>query len=164
MVSMNRMDTTRRAQVIRCLLEGNSINSTVRMTGASKNTVLKLLVEMGEVCSEFLDRTMRNLPCKRIQADETWSFVYAKQKNSKPKHFEDGGYSGDTWTWIALDADTKLIPSWCVGMRDAGTARDFLEDLAGRLSNRVQLTTDGHRAYLTAVDAAFGEDIDTPCS
>jgi IS1 family transposase len=157
---MNRMDTARRAAVIRCLIEGNSINSTVRMTGAAKNTVLKLLVEIGSACSAFLDETMQNLPCQRLQADEAWAFCYAKQKNVKPKHFEDGGYAGDIWTWVAIDADTKLIPSWLIGLRDASAARTFMEDLAGRLSNRVQLTTDGHKPYLVAVDRAFGNDID----
>lgn len=160
MDSMNRMDTARRAQVIRCLVEGNSINSTVRMTGVAKNTVLKLLVEIGEACSSFLDLKMRNLPCERLQADEAWSFCFAKAKNVKPEHFENGGYAGDVWTWVAIDADTKLIPSWRIGGRDTDTAQDFIEDLAGRLSNRVQLTTDGLKAYLTAVKHSFGSDID----
>jgi len=157
---MNRMDTARRAQVIRCLIEGNSINSTVHMTGVAKNTVLKLLVEIGEACSEYLDEAMRNLPCQRLQADEAWSFCYAKQKNVKPEHFSDGGYAGDVWTWVAIDADTKLIPSWFIGLRDAASARTFIEDLASRLANRVQLTTDGHKPYLTAIDRAFGSEID----
>lgn len=160
MDSMNRMDTVRRAQVVRCLIEGNSINSTVRMTGVAKNTVLKLLVEIGAACSEYLDATMQNLPCQRLQADEAWSFCFAKQKNVKPKHFEDGGYSGDIWTWVAIDADTKLIPSWFIGLRDAASARTFIEDLAGRLANRVQLTTDGHKPYLVAIDRAFAGEID----
>jgi IS1 family transposase len=160
MDSMNRMDTARRAQVIRCLIEGNSINSTVRMTGVAKNTVLKLLVEIGDACAEYLDGAMRNLPCQRLQADEAWAFVYAKQKNVKPEHFEDDGYAGDVWTWVAIDADTKLIPSWFIGTRDASSARTFIEDLAGRLANRVQLTTDGHKPYLVAVDRAFGNEID----
>jgi IS1 family transposase len=157
---MNRMDTARRAQVIRCLIEGNSINSTVRMTGAAKNTVLKLLIEMGSACSAYMDRAMRNLNCQRLQADEAWSFVYAKQKNVKPRHFEDDGYAGDVWTWVAIDADTKLIPSWLIGTRDPASAHMFMEDLAGRLSNRVQLTTDGLKCYLSAVKNAFGNDID----
>jgi IS1 family transposase len=157
---MNRMDTARRAQVVRCLIEGCSINSTVRMTGVAKHTVLKLLVELGAACSEFLDENMRNLPCERIQVDEVWQFVGAKQKNVKPRHFENDGYAGDVWTWTAIDADTKLIPCWMLGMRDPATARAFMEDLAGRLANRVQLTTDGLKAYLIAVKAAFGQDID----
>jgi IS1 family transposase len=160
MDSMNRMDTERRAQVVRCLIEGNSINSTVRMTGVAKNTVLKLLVELGSACSAFLDNAMQNLNCQRLQADEAWSFCYAKQKNVKPEHFEQDGYAGDVWTWVAIDADTKLIPSWFVGLRDAASARTFIEDLAGRLAHRVQLTTDGHKPYLVAIDRAFGNDID----
>jgi IS1 family transposase len=154
------MDTARRAQVIRCLIEGSSINSTVRMTGVAKNTVLKLLVEIGGSCSGYLDATMRDLPCQRLQADEAWAFVYAKQKNVKPEHFEDDGYAGDVWTWVAIDADTKLIPSWLIGTRDPASARTFMEDLASRLSNRVQLTTDGLKCYLSAVKNAFGNDID----
>lgn len=153
------MDSVRRTQVVRCLIEGKSINSTVHITGASKNRILKLLVELGSACSRFLDDTMQNLPCLRLQADEAWAFRYAKQKN-EPEHFEEGGYDGNIWTWVAIDADTKLIPSWLIGLRDASAARTFMEDLAGRLSNRVQLTTDGQKPSLVAVDRAFGSDID----
>jgi len=160
MVSMNRLDTAKRAQIVRCLIEGCSIRSTVRMTGASKNTVAKLLIELGAACTRFMDGAMRDLPCKRVQADEIWSFVGAKQKNVKPHHFENDGYAGDVWTWTAIDADTKLVPCWMLGDRDAIAARDFMEDLAGRLASRVQLTTDGLKVYLTAVDNAFGEEID----
>src|ERR1700733_12162261 len=142
-VCMNRMNTTRRAQVIRCLIEGCSINSTVRMTGAAKHTVLKLLVELGQARADFMNERMVNLPCERIQADETWSFVGCKQKNVTMARIERDGVCGDVWTWIAIDADTKLIPSWMIGQRDASTARAFVEDLAGRLAHRVQLTTDG---------------------
>jgi IS1 family transposase len=130
------------------------------MTGVAKHTILKLLVELGSVCADFLDQTMQNLPCQRLQADEAWAFCFAKQKNVKPEHFEDGGYAGDVWTWVAIDADTKLIPSWFIGLRDPASARTFIEDLAGRLASRVQLTTDGLKAYLVAVDRAFGEEID----
>jgi IS1 family transposase len=154
------MNTVRRAQVIRCLIEGCSINSTVRMTGAAKHTVLKLLVELGAACSEFLDETMQNLPCERIQVDEIWQFVGCKQKNVTAKKIERDGVCGDVWTWTAIDADTKLIPCWMLGQRDPIAARDFMEDLAGRLANRVQLTTDGLKAYLSAVKNAFGNDID----
>jgi IS1 family transposase len=157
---MNRLDTESRTAVVRCLIEGCSIRSTVHMTGIAKNTVTKLLAELGDACAKYMDAALRNLPCKRIRADEIWSFVGAKQKNAKPKHFEDGGYAGDVWTWTAIDADTKLVPSFMLGSRDADAARNFMTDLAGRLANRVQLTTDGHKAYLTAVDKAFGEDID----
>src|SRR4030081_3310586 len=137
--SMNRMDSPRRAQVIRCLIEGNSINSTVRMTGVAKNTVLKLLVEVGAACSQYLDVTMRNLKCELLQADEAWSFCYCKQKNMTPEIAEER-IAGDVWAWVAIDADTKLIPTWRLGKRDSETATDFIQDLAGRLSNRVQLT------------------------
>src|SRR3954468_18741781 len=160
MVSMNRLDTAHRTQVVKCLVEGMSIRSTVRLTGASKNTIAKLLVELGAACTRFMDEAMRNLPCERIQADEIWSFVGCKQKNVTAEKLERDGVVGDVWTWTAIDADTKLIPAWMIGQRDAITARDFIEDLAGRLANRVQLTTDGLKAYLTAVDMAFGEDID----
>ncbi len=157
---MNRLDSKTRAMVIRCLVEGNSIRATVRLTGAAKNTVVKLLVEAGAACSTFMDGAMKNLPCKRLQADEIWSFVYAKQKNIKPEHFENGGYAGDVWTWVAIDADTKLVPCWMLGQRDLASARSFIDDLAGRLANRVQLTTDGLKVYLNAVESAFGNDID----
>jgi len=121
---------------------------------------LKLLVEVGASCSAFLDKTMRNLKCERLQADEAWSFCYAKQKNVKPEHFEDGGYAGDVWAWVAIDADMKLIPSWLLGKRDAGSATELIQDLASRLANRVQLTTDGLKVYVKAVYDAFGENID----
>ena len=157
---MNRLDITKQTQVVSALLEGCSIRSTVRMTGASKNTIAKLLIELGNACSKYMNEHLVNLPCQRLQVDELWSFVFAKQKNVKPKHFENGGYAGDVWTWIAIDADTKLIPSFMIGQRDPETARAFMEDLAGRLSNRLQLTSDGLKAYLSAVKSAFVSDID----
>ena len=156
---MNILSEAKRVQVISALLEGNSIRATVRMTGVAKNTIVKLLAEVGTACAEYQDCAFRNLPCRRIQCDEIWSFCYAKQKNvpaDKQGRFGDG----DVWTWTAICADTKLVPSWIVGTRDAGTAFAFMNDLAGRLANRVQLTTDGHRVYLNAVEAAFGADID----
>lgn len=156
---MNRLDANRRCQVIRCLVEGNSINSTVRMTGIAKNTVLKLLVEIGSACSAFLDEKMQNLSCRRLQADEAWSFCYCKQRNLTPKIAEKQ-IAGDVWIWAAIDADTKLIPSWLLGKRDAGCATEFIQDLANRLANRVQLTTDGLKVYLNAVIDAFADDID----
>lgn len=160
MVSMNRLRKEDRTRVISSLVEGNSIRSTVRMTGIAKNTVAKLLLEIGAACLEYQDKALRNLTCKRIQADEIWSYVGAKAKNVKPEHFDNGGFAGDVWTWTAIDADTKLVACWAAGPRNAVTARDFMHDLADRLSNRVQLTTDGLKAYLVAVDSAFGEDID----
>lgn len=156
---MKHLSDEKRAQVIACICEGNSIRSTVRMTGVSKNTVTKLVVELGAECIRYQDRAFRNLKCKRIQADELWSFCYSKDKNVPEEKRGKLGY-GDVWTWIAIDADTKLIPSFFVGNRDAESANEFIRGLADRLSHRVQLTTDGHTAYLTAVEEAFGADID----
>ena len=160
MINMNRLDASSRAQVIRCLVEGSSIRATVRMTGVSKNTISKLLVELGAKCQAYQSEVFVNLNCKRLQADEIWAFVGAKQKNVKPHHFDDGGYAGDVWTWLAIDADTKLVPCWVLGPRDAAAGRDFIEDLAGRLANRVQLTTDGLKVYLNAIADVFQGDID----
>jgi len=156
---MNRLPLERRAAIVGMLVEGNSLRAVSRLANVSINTVSKLLVELGAACSEYQDRVMRNLPCQRLQCDEIWAFVYAKQKNVTLEMLQ-ARPAGDTWTWTAIDAETKLIPCWAIGQRDAATARDFMEDLAGRLANRVQLTTDGHKPYLTAVDRAFGEDID----
>ena len=159
MVSMNRLSTQDRARVVACLVEGNSIRATVRMTGAAKNTVTKLLVDLGQACSEYQDEVMQGLTCKRAQCDEIWSFCYAKAKNVPADYRDQFGY-GDVWTWTAIDADTKLVPSFMVGERTEADAIAFITDLAERISNRVQLTTDGLRAYMVAVDAAFGEAID----
>ena len=145
--------------MIKSLIEGNSIRATVRLTGAAKDTVIKLLVDAGNACADYQDQTLRNLKCKRVQCDEIWSFVYAKEKNvpaEKKGHF---GY-GDVWTWVAIDADTKLVPSFMVGKRDGQTARIFIDDLKNRLAHRVQLTTDGLRVYLDAVEDSFGSEID----
>lgn len=156
---MNRLANLKRSQVIAALVEGNSIRATVRMTGVAKNTVVKLLAEVGKACEKYQDRTVRNLPCKRVQCDEIWSFCYAKQKNVPADKQGQFGY-GDVWTWTALCADTKLICTWKIGTRGASTAYALMHDLASRLSNRIQLTTDGHRAYADAVDSAFGSEID----
>jgi IS1 family transposase len=156
---MNRLNDAKRAQVVAALVEGNSIRATVRMTGVAKNTIVKLLIQLGAACSEYQDRVFRNLKLNRIQCDEIWSFIYAKQKNVTAAMLTDG-HAGDVWTWVAIDAGTKLVPSWMVGGRDAGTAETFIGDLASRLANKVQLTTDGHKAYLDAVEDAFGCDID----
>src|ERR1022692_1354769 len=153
MVNMNRLPAEKRAHVIRCLVEGNSIRATVRMTGVAKNTVSKLLVDLGTACSVHMDRTMHDLTCERLQVDEIWAFVGAKQKNVKPEKADEGW--GDVWTWVAIDPDTKLVPSYRIGSRDAYVAQLFMEDLASRLAHHVQLTTDGHRPYLNAVSAAF---------
>ena len=157
---MNKLNSTRRVQVIAALVEGCSIRSIVRMTGVSKNTIAKLLVELGAACSEYMDRTLVNLRCKRIQCDEIWCFLAAKQANVTPAIRERSPLAGDVWTWVAMDADTKLVCSWCVGGRDWITARSFISDLEGRLANRVQLTTDGNRLYLFAINAAFQGDVD----
>jgi IS1 family transposase len=156
-VSMNRLSTEQRKRIVSCLVEGSSIRATCRMTGASKNTVVKLLGDIGLVCSIHMDRAMRDLPCKRIQCDEIWAFVYAKQRNVPP---EKRAEAGDVWTWVALDPDTKLVPTFHIGPRDLGTASAFMGDLAGRLRNRVQLTTDGLDAYPPAVRSAFGRNVD----
>jgi len=152
---MNRLSPERRAAVVRSLVEGNSIRAIVRMTGAAKNTVAKLLVELGYACLEYQNKILRSLNCKRVQCDEIWSFVGCKEKNL-PEAERDQFGRGDVLTWAAMDADTKLVLSWCVGDRDAGTAYEFIQDVA----SRIQLTTDGHSSYLTAVEAAFGGDID----
>jgi IS1 family transposase len=156
---MNKLNTEDRVRVIAALVEGNSIRSTVRMTGIAKNTIVKLLAEIGQICSEYQDKTLRNLACKRVQCDEIWSFCYAKQKNVPADKQGQFGY-GDTWTWTAIDPESKLVISWLVGLRDARYANEFMLDLAGRLKSRVQLTSDGHKAYLEAVEGAFGCDID----
>jgi len=157
--SMNNLPIDRQIAVISALVEGNSIRATVRMTGVAKDTVIKLLAKIGQACAEYQDKSLRNLPCKRIQCDEIWSFCYAKEKNVPADLRGKFGY-GDVWTWTALCADTKIVPCWRVGGRDAWNAQNFMHNLASRLANRVQLTTDGHRAYLTAVEVAFGTQID----
>jgi IS1 family transposase len=156
---MNRLNLEERAQIIRCLVEGNSIRSTARMTGAARNTITTLLVQLGAACSDYQDRTLRNLPSTRIECDEIWSFCYAKAKNVPEKYRGDWGY-GDVWTWTAIDPDSKLVASWLVGWRGEPEAVDFLYDLRGRLANRIQLTTDGHVAYAGAVERAFGHNVD----
>ena len=157
MSSMNRLSTEKRRAVIASLVEGNSIRATVRMTGVARMTVTKLLVDMGTVCSVYMDRTMRDLTCERVQCDEIWAFVYAKQRNVPP---EKRGEAGDVWTWVAIDADTKLVPTFHIGPRDLASATVFMTDLASRLRNRVQLTTDGLNKYLLAVEGAFDGNVD----
>ncbi len=151
---MNRLSTEKRSMILTALCEGTSVNATSRMTGVSKVTILKLLGDIGPVCLDYQRKTFVNLPCKRIQCDEVWSFVGAKERNI-PRD-ERGCGRGDAWIWAAICADTKLVPCWHVGGRDANAGYLFMEDLASRLANRVQLTTDGHRAYLSAVEGAFG--------
>jgi IS1 family transposase len=157
--NMNRLPTAQRAAVISCLIEGNSVRSVVRITGIAKKTVMCLLVEAGSIAADYQNRVFRNLSCRRIQVDEIWAFIGAKQKNVTPEN-QARGAVGDIWLWTAVDADTKLVPTWMPGDRNAATARMFMLDLASRLSNRVQLTSDAHGAYLRAVEGAFGHDVD----
>jgi IS1 family transposase len=156
---MNRLSLEDRARLIGLMVEGSSLRAATRLTGVSINTASKLLVDAGTACAKYQDETLRNLTCKRIQCDEIWAFCYAKQKNV-PEEMRGTLGVGDVWTWVALDAQTKLVPCWLVGKRDAGYAFQFINDLKGRLANRVQLTTDGHRAYLSAVEDSFGADVD----
>ncbi len=158
-VSMNRLATDKRVQVLGALVEGNSIRSTVRMTGAAKNTVVKLLCDVGRACERYQHINMKSLPCKRIQVDEIWSYCYAKQKNVPEKYRGRKGY-GDVWTWVALDPDSKLVPTWLVGGRGAWWAKRFMYDLAWRIPRRVQITTDAYKPYYKAVYDAFGEKVD----
>ena len=157
MVSMNRLSTERRGQIVACLVEGMSIRGTCRVTGVAKNTIVKLLCDLGEACAEYQDVRLRDLTSERIECDEIWSFCYSKQKNV-PEQFKDTPGYGDVWTWTAIDADTKLVPSWLVGERTNRDAYFFLVDLKSRLRGRVQLTTDGHKPYLTVIEPLFGAD------
>jgi IS1 family transposase len=157
MVSMNRISPEQRRRIVACLVEGNSLRATERMTGASRNTITKLLIDLGTVCSAFQDRTLRDLTCERVQVDEIWSFVYAKEKNVPA---EKRGEAGDVWTWVAIDADTKLVPTYRIGGRGLDEATAFMTDLAARVSNRIQITSDGWGPYKLAVPGAFGGDVD----
>jgi IS1 family transposase len=156
---MNSLSVTDRANVLSVLVEGMGINAACRITGVSKSAILKLLADVGEACATYQDRVMRNLNCKRLQWDEIWAFVGMKQKNV-PAALKGVFGRGDVYTWTAIDADTKLIPCWLVGPRDGESAKTFIDDLAPRLANRVQLTTDGLKAYLQPVEDAFGANID----
>jgi IS1 family transposase len=158
MVRMNRLSTAKRVAVVRALVEGCSIRSTVRMTGVSKNAIARLLIPLGAACTRYQDEHLRNLPCKRIQCAKIWSFVDGKDKNLSEENRGQG--LGSVWTWTAICADTKLIPTWLVGSRDAGAAYEFMQDVASRLKFRVQMTTDAHPPYLNAIEDAFGADID----
>jgi len=156
---MNKLDTKERAQILQMLCEGMAIRAISRITGRSKNTITKLLVDAGRICSAYQNDVFHNLNCQRIEVDEIWSFVYAKKKNvANAKSAPEG--AGDVWTWTAIDADSKLVMSWLVGGRDGEYALSFMDDLKSRLANRVQLTSDGHKSYLEAVEEAFGADVD----
>src|SRR3984893_13883522 len=156
---MNRVPTDKRAAILGMLVEGNSLRATSRLGDVSINTVTKLLVDLGAACSAYHDKHVKNLRLRYVQCDEIWAFCYAKDKNVPEDKRGIFGY-GDVWTWVAIDAETKLVPSFLIGTRGAQTAKTFIDDLASRLANRVQLTTDGHRVYLQAVEDAFGNDID----
>lgn len=156
---MNKLTRDARARILHLLCEGNSIRAVTRLTGASKTTVTKLAVDAGKAASWYQDRVFVNLPCKRLQLDEVWGFVGAKAKNADPSK-KAAGVQGDAWLWVATCADTKLVPSWLVGGRDSDTAIVFTDDLQQRLANRVQITSDGHKAYLDAIATSFGGDVD----
>jgi len=155
---MNRLSVADRAAILGMLVEGNSLRSCTRLADVSINTVTKLLVDLGAACDKFHDEHVRNVRVRRLQADEIWCFIGAKAKNVRPEKKAEGW--GDVWTWTGLDADTKLCVSYLVGGRDGGWAKEFMQDCANRIKGRVQITTDGHKAYLEAVEDAFGADID----
>jgi IS1 family transposase len=155
---MNRLNTEKRARIISCLIEGCSLRATVRLTGFSRKGVARVMADVGEACAKYHDNVMVNLPCKTIQVDEVWSFTYCKQANI-PEALK-GNDIGDTWTWIAIDADTKLVPAWFAGDRSSASATHFIHDLKNRMANRIQLTSDGYRPYREAVEDAFGAEVD----
>jgi len=156
---MNKLPTEKRIQILTLLVEGNSLRAASRISDTAFNTVAKLFVDAAKACADYQDRTLRNLKCRRLQLDEVWSFVYAKEKNVRAAKAAPDN-AGDVWTWVAIDAETKLVPSWRVGDRSSETAIAFVDDLASRLASRVQITTDGHRPYLEAIEGAFGGDVD----
>ncbi len=155
MFGMNRLSAEKRAQILSMLVEGNSLRATTRMAGCSINTVSKLLLDVGDACAEYQDRTLRDLSCKTIEADEIWSFVYSKAKNVPKDH--EGDHRGDVWTWVALDADSKLAVSWLVGERKLGDCWTFMEDLKERVAGRIQLSTDAHQTYRGVVGLVFSK-------
>lgn len=155
---MNQLNTAERSQIIRCLVEGNSIRATERLTGHTKKAIAKLLCQIGDASWAYQDATLRNLKCQRIQCDEIWSFIGCKEQHLQPDERKKG--RGDVWTWTAIDPDSKLMVAWHVGLREYADGCMFMEDLASRLANRIQLTTDGHRGYRSAVTEAFGHEVD----
>ena len=159
MRGMNRLSLSKRVQAIHALVEGSSLRAASRMADVSINTVYKLLADVGVACAAYQDETLVDLPCRRVQCDEMWSFVYAKAKNV-PTAKAAPEVAGDVWTWVAIDAETKLVPCWLIADRSAEAAQEFISDLASRLRSRVQLTTDGHKPYLEAVESAFDADVD----
>lgn len=158
-MSMNKLPPGKRAQALQMMAEGISLRAMTRLTGVSRTTLIKLLEDAGQAFSEYQDKALVNLPCKRVQLDECWGFSYCKQKNVATAKAAPEG-AGDIWTWVGLDADTKLVVSWYVGARDSEAAMTFIDDLAPRLTSRVQITSDGHKPYLEAIEGAFGGDVD----
>ena len=156
---MNKLPIEKRVAIISALVEGNSLRSTSRMVGCSINTVTKLLVDVAKACDAYQSRVMKNLPCRRLQIDEIWSFCYSKAKNVPEEKRDVFGY-GDVWTFVAIDADTKLVPAWWIGQRDGCNAKTFVDELATRIANRIQVSTDGHRMYIDAMESGFGGDVD----
>jgi IS1 family transposase len=156
---MNQLSIKKRAEILHLLVEGNSLRSAARIADISRNTVDKLLRDVGSACQAYQDKVLRNLPCKRVQCDEIWSFCYAKAANVPEDKKGQLGY-GDVWTWVSICADSKLVPCWHIGARDADAAGLFIDDLASRLANRIQLSTDGLRVYIDAVEHAFAGDVD----
>lgn len=156
---MNKLSLLKQTQILGMLVEGNSLRTTSRLVGCSINTVTKLLVDLGCATSEYQYKTLRHLPCKRVQVDEIWSFCYSKQKNVPEEKQGEFGY-GDIWTWTAICGDTKIVPTWLVGTRNAESAQAFVSDLASRIDHRIQLTSDGHKPYIEAIEQAFGPDVD----
>ncbi len=156
---MNKLPMAKRVAVVSALVEGNSIRATARMTNVSKPTILKLLADLGRACATFQAHTIKNVKARRVQVDEIWQYVYAKAKNVPDEKRGQFGY-GDVWTWVAIDADSKLIISWRIGPRDLGTAYDLMYDLFARVSGRIQLSTDGLKLYAEAVEGAFNNEID----
>lgn len=157
---MNRLTPVKQKAVVAALVEGCSIRATVRMTGVAKNTVAKLLVDLGAACAAYQDEKLRDLPTKRLQCDEIWSFCYAKAKNVTEEIQEKNPDAGDVWTWTALDPDSKLMVTWCVGGRSTTDAQEFMYDVASRVSDKIQISTDGLTQYPPAIVAAFGEGVD----
>ena len=159
LINMNKLDIKTRVTILNMLVEGSSMRSISRITGVSINTVTKLLEDAGKACAAYHDVTVRDVKAQQVQCDEIWSFCYSKDKNVATAKSAPVG-AGDVWTWTAIDRDSKMILSFEVGDRSGATAIEFMDDLRARLANRVQLTTDGHKAYLEAVEGAFGGDVD----
>lgn len=155
---MNKLSLSRRTQIVSCLVEGNSIRSTERMTGTHRDTIMRLMVDIGEGCERLMSDTMRNLTCQRLQVDEIWTYVQKKQRQVAPG--DDRSRVGDQWTFVAIDADSKIVPVYRIGKRDLSTARAFMGDLASRLDNRVQISSDALAAYVDATEKAFGSEVD----